>query len=85
MISLNRIDWGEPLTYSGGERWLHVTLDGDDVLVRVVRGPAARFEAFSVEFLRGEEVTVSIKAVSPGSRQAMSLTLSGPAPTGLTL
>ncbi len=64
----DRLEWGEPITYAGGERWLHVTLDGDDVLIRVGNSPAARFKTFFVEFLRGEEVVLAVESMESVAR-----------------
>lgn len=58
-----RLDWGEPVTYAGGERWLHVTLEGDDVLLRVGTGPSKRFKDFTVCFLRADKAAVTVEAV----------------------
>ena len=59
-----RLDWGEPITYAGGDRWLHVTLEGEDVLVRVGTGPSKRFRDFTVGFLRAGETVVTVEAVA---------------------
>ena len=59
-----RLDWGEPITYAGGDRWLYVTLEGEDVLVRVGTGPSKRFRDFTVGFLRAGEAVVTVEAVA---------------------
>ena len=59
-----QLDWGEPVTYAGAERWLRVSLDGEDVLIRVGKGPSERFKDFTVGFLRAGEAVVTVEAVA---------------------
>lgn len=63
-----QLDWGEPVTYAGAERWLRVSLDGEDVLLRIGKGPSERFKEFSVQFLRDGEVVASVGAAAGVAR-----------------
>ena len=58
----DRLSFGEPVSFGGAGRWLHVTLDDEDVLVRVGRSPTDRFPEFSIQFLRGTAVVSSVNA-----------------------
>jgi hypothetical protein len=46
---------------SAPEQWLHLTVEGDAVLLRAGKSPANQFEQFRVEFRRGEEVVVAVE------------------------
>lgn len=51
---------GLPVTLLGDEQWIDLTLDGDDLLVRVGTSPIEPFQSFLIDFLSGDALILSI-------------------------
>lgn len=57
-----RVDADEPVMLVGEGQWLLLKVEGDVVRLQAGRSPTERFEQFRVEFRRGEEVVVEVRA-----------------------
>lgn len=56
------VDADESVVLVGEKQWLLLRVEGDVVRLQAGRSPTERFEQFRVEFRRGEEVVVEVRA-----------------------